>query len=283
MPVDDEFIVYLVSNVSTDIFPNNAPAKFSTILAEDIHLEGGNWEVAVKNIIYPTHVASTTDEDKLEIYQYTDEYRNLYPQPKREDYNENLSNGLTYEVPLTGASDDGLTLGETIVNMINKDLATKKLDKIMKFEARVKNEDCKIIFHVYPTDFFVFLDPNLREYLGFEKNEPFTKGSHWAWSAFDAGKRAPAKSNRQIFISDLQSHVQEQLKFVRSFEYVPIEVNDDKTKKEKKKTEAKTKEQKTDDKAEGKAKEEKAEGKVKEAKTVKKATKKIFLRKGLQE
>ena len=223
---DNDFNIYLVSNVSTDIFPNNGPAEFSTILAEDIRLETGEWEVAVRNIIYPSNIASTTEDDKIEIYKYKDKYRNLYPQLEREEYDENESSGHIYEVKIPASSSVGSSLGQTILKSINDDLVSKKFDKVMKFELRESNQSSKFILHIYVNDFFAFLNPQLADYLGFKSGAPLMKGSHWAWSAFNPGARPPDKADRTIFMNDLQSQNQEQCTFVRSFVQFPNEENE---------------------------------------------------------
>ena len=79
---EEDFMVHVISNVSPDIFPNNNPSEFSTILANDITLNEDNWEVAVRQIMYPTHVATTSKDDKISIHKYGNTYRNLLPCPK---------------------------------------------------------------------------------------------------------------------------------------------------------------------------------------------------------
>jgi PAS domain-containing protein len=231
---ENDFNIYLVSNVSTEIFTDNSPAKFSTILAEDIHLPNGEWEVAVKNIVYPSHVQSTTLDDKIEFFTYEEEYRNLYPQIKREDYDENLSNGYKIKIPLAVAKEGGLNLAQTITTKINEDLKNRNLYNILKFEVKSVNGSSKIIFHIYPDDFVVFLNPALRHYFGFKDDEAFPRGSHWAWAAFNPAVRPPDTAERSIFMIDLRSQNQEKSILTRSFQLV--EVEEEETKKDEKKT-----------------------------------------------
>ena len=49
--VEDNFYVYLTSNVSPDAFSQNEPSQFSTISADEIHLPGQEWEVGVHSIM----------------------------------------------------------------------------------------------------------------------------------------------------------------------------------------------------------------------------------------
>ena len=93
------FNILLVSNVSADVFPDNTPSQFSTILADDIALPGGDWEAAVTNIMYPSQIASTTEEDTIEIFTYKDKYRALLPVPARGEH-ESFSNRLTVRLSI---------------------------------------------------------------------------------------------------------------------------------------------------------------------------------------
>ena len=77
----EDFTIHLVSNVSPGVFPNNNPAEFSTLLAHEIQLSKGNWEVAVQAIMYPTHVATTSKDDLVTIHKYADSYRKLLALP----------------------------------------------------------------------------------------------------------------------------------------------------------------------------------------------------------
>ena len=143
MSVDDSFQIYLVSNVANDIFPNNGPSKFSTILAEDIHLEGNNWEVAVKNIIFPSNVASTSDEDTIELYQYKDQYRQLYPQTARWDYKESLDNSFNCYLNLSHHQSVTYT-ADQLIKRLNKEVGNQSLAHVVKFRYQTRKERVQI-------------------------------------------------------------------------------------------------------------------------------------------
>lgn len=42
---------------------NNSPSRFSTNLANEINLSGGDLEMPVRHIMYPTHVATTGSDE----------------------------------------------------------------------------------------------------------------------------------------------------------------------------------------------------------------------------
>jgi len=76
------FDIHLISNVSTNIFPENKPSKFSTIIAEEVILKDP-WEVAVSKIIYPTKIASTTANDEIYFYRYINSDRKEFTDFRR--------------------------------------------------------------------------------------------------------------------------------------------------------------------------------------------------------
>ena len=83
----DSFNLHLVSNASSTTFPYNNPSKFSTILADEITLDNASWEVGVRQIMYPTTIANTSEDDKISIYKYEEYYRDLLPHPARQSDN----------------------------------------------------------------------------------------------------------------------------------------------------------------------------------------------------
>ena len=218
---EDEFHIYLPSNVSTDIFTDNSPAKFSTILAEDVHLQNGNWEVAVKNIIYPCHVASTTKEDKIYIYKYKESYRNLYPLPSRENYQDTAHNVYGYQIPFPTLKEVELLkskkyLAQTLVNNINQDLKLRKFDKLVQFKLEPRGKSFAFGFEVFPDDFIAYLDPKLRRYLGFKYDRIQMKGTLMALNSFDPEKEPPVRGDQIVYFGDLRSQEQAKCQFVRS-------------------------------------------------------------------
>ena len=225
----ENFTVHLVSNVSPDIFPNNNPAEFSTILANEINLNDGNWEVAVREIMYLTHVATTSKDDRILVYKYSDYYRKLLPHPPRNSQDLNTlgatinvdritSKSSTTPAPtstttFTAMTDTNETLvAELLMQAINKSKwsAEKEIFKL-EFKKKIK----KFILHVYHEDILVILSENLRKCLGF-KHDTYTKGEHWAWSAFES--KNVALRSKLIFLCDLQVLESEQHKLLLSYD-----------------------------------------------------------------
>ena len=113
----EDFHVHLISNVAPDVFPENTPSEFSTPLANEIDLSEGNWEVAVRQIMYPTHISTTSPKDKIFIFEYQLEHRNLLPYPP-----EHLKNAFDYGTKIT-IQPGNVTKGDLInavVNAVNR-------------------------------------------------------------------------------------------------------------------------------------------------------------------
>ena len=193
---DNDFTVHLVSNVSPDIYPQNNPSKFSTQLANEINLGQGEWEVGVRQIMYPTHIATTSKEEKINIYKYEDYYRNLLPHPARSSL-DSYSTGVTFDFSQVAYASDKVKF---ILDTVNN---TKwcNVQNIIKLEY--KKSSGKFIIHLYYTDIVAILSPSLAKYLGV-KDTCFVRGSHWAWSPFQKDKNVDNDSLK-MYLCDLQA------------------------------------------------------------------------------
>ena len=56
----DSFTIELVSNASSELFPDNTLSTFTNFLPEQVTLEG-QWEVAVSQVSYPSMHQSVTE------------------------------------------------------------------------------------------------------------------------------------------------------------------------------------------------------------------------------
>ena len=64
----DSFIIELVSNASGELFPDNSLSSFSNFLPEQVNL-GGQWEVAISEISYPSMYQKITEGKIRFFYQ----------------------------------------------------------------------------------------------------------------------------------------------------------------------------------------------------------------------
>ena len=78
--MEDNFNIHLVSNVSQDIYPDNSPSKFVTLLSNEVSLKDQGWEVGVHDIMYPSRMNEKKDDDYIDIYDILKkEPRKLFP------------------------------------------------------------------------------------------------------------------------------------------------------------------------------------------------------------
>ena len=209
-----DFNIYLPSNVAPDTFPSNSPSKFSTILADDINLNGGNWEVGVTNILYPTHVSSTSDCDKITIYE-DEKPRQMFGKDigAKVKYTLKLNVGNLAEKPAGGISMKQANMqneAELIAAFFNR----SKWNNLFRFEYKAKQK--KFVLHNNKKDVFIGMSSQLRKYLGFKKLA-FFKGSHWAWSVFNPQVHVPPTDGTAfLYLIDLTRIEKEDIHFSKS-------------------------------------------------------------------
>ena len=201
--MEDSFAVHLVSNVSTDIYPNNKPSQFSTLLADNINLSNGEWEVAVKDIMYPSHVASTTEDDKLYFHKTNrTKFRTLIPHaidPQSRSvkpWKRNIRLNRTKWQTLKKAVN-----GNEMVKILNSPIESKTKN-IYQFGFDAKKK--KLTLSIKVADFIVTLDPLLSMYLGFEASAIYCAGDYWASRPIDDQPNASAPAQTYMQFYDLQ-------------------------------------------------------------------------------
>ena len=67
--MEDNFNIHLISNVSQDMYPDNCPSKFTTLLSNEVSLRDGRWEVGIHDIMYPSQINVNKDEDYMDVYK----------------------------------------------------------------------------------------------------------------------------------------------------------------------------------------------------------------------
>ena len=209
-----DFIIHLVSNVSPNLFPFNDPAKFSTLLAHEIHLDDDNWEVAVREIMYPTHVATTGKDDKIFVHKYSEYYRNLLPYPQRyAESVESLGTGIDFKdvknASMENIDDKSLTkeshskkldrISNSIVNLVN----TSKWSKDKKILEMSCNDKYNFLLEIHESNILVLLNDALKRSLGF-KNNCYMKGLHWSESTLQLEKLSTGM-DPYMYLLDLET------------------------------------------------------------------------------
>ena len=47
--------------MSQDMYPDNCPSKFTTLLSNEVSLRDGRWEVGIHDIMYPSQINVNKD------------------------------------------------------------------------------------------------------------------------------------------------------------------------------------------------------------------------------
>ena len=183
----ESFHVHLASNVAPDTFPNNTPYDFKTPLAEELRLHGAAWEVAVKDIMYPCYVSSTTTADKLYFHKYNFNLEGDIPY--RVENGKYMPYIETLEFPVLKNVQDK---AKYVCDVLNSTYLGKT--GIIRLEYREESE--KFILHLY-RHVLLTIDVRLQTYLGF-KQRSFYKGSTWTWSPFDGNENLIRGTDIQV-------------------------------------------------------------------------------------
>ena len=195
----ESFSMHLISNVSPGLFPDNNASKFSTNLANELNLSEGEWDVAVRQIMHPTRVATISEEDQIHVFKYKDDYRNLLSVPSEHaDSLNEMGNSIYLNPPANKAQPDML---QHILNTVNNSVWSK--DKgILKVEF---NEQFQVlILYVLIPDIVVWMSKTTRKYLGFrEDHHSFVKGASWAHNKLDKTLAPP--TDLKLNLCDLRT------------------------------------------------------------------------------
>ena len=208
-PYDDSFHVHLISNVAPQVFPENTPAEFSTPLANEIDLKSGAWEVAVQQIMYPTHVSTTTAKDKVLLHKY--QYQGIakldYPTPAWRTI-EDCSAKLLF--------NPDYIQQEQLINYFITRVNTSKWKELISLHY-IKGSK-KFTLDLLNDDVLIVLSAALQKVLGFKEQFFFTRSSYWAWSQVDVKTIViPDDATLGLFILDLTTHRSEKYEMPRAF------------------------------------------------------------------
>ena len=186
--MDDSFHIHLASNVAPETFPNNTPSDFKTPLAEELRLHGATWEVAVKDIMYPSYVSSTTTADKLYFHKYNINVDKDIPYAVKNGryvpYTETLH---------TSNLKDAGNKAKYICDAVNSSYLGRR--NVIQLEYR-EHDAKKFILHLFKY-VLLSIDVSLQTYLGFNQRS-FYKGSHWSWTSFNENAPTPESIDLQV-------------------------------------------------------------------------------------
>ena len=130
----DNFKVYLPSNSSQHVFPNNTSSNYTTQLLNPIHLEG-KWEVAAVSLYYYSNIGNMNEKAQLSIEWEEKKdvlVNDMYP------FKYKLKNGRwNYEWSQIKISSINAPM-EEILNAMNgiNDIILDRSDSLVTFENR---------------------------------------------------------------------------------------------------------------------------------------------------
>ena len=143
----DEFEVYLVSNGSMELYPNNTLSSFTNRLSEPLDLKG-NWKVALTSISIPSTVKNVTTT-KFVGYNYDKENKVIY----KDIYD--FQSGIYPSV-------------EDLLIALQKQSLTKVMRK-----THVNPADGKLSLQLKANEAFMFYDAEIPNILGLDYTEKF--------------------------------------------------------------------------------------------------------------
>ena len=197
--MEEDFSIHLISNVSPETFPANKAQSFSTLLADDIYING-RWEVGLRNIMYPTEISSATDEDKIHFYTHTSLDRKSIVSFKRNKHStvndaHRLINVVFPKLTKEYVAKHFPTYVYDLLkrnSKYQKDFFSFKYTKNKKFILSVPTEDTVVEFNDYANKYF-----------GFVSNGIFSKGQYWGWRARHPGYKQQDTGTLQFWVYDL--------------------------------------------------------------------------------
>lgn len=223
--MDSSFNVHLASNVARDMFPENCASEFKTPLAEEIHLEG-KWEVAVKDIMHPTNISTTSEADKIHFHKrHWNERLNLpfqmingvYKHFKEErDIRSKLANIPTIQRTL-GIDYQQLGKANVILGEINESLLVKNhiihfsyrqetVQTYGKKEEKALAKSLIFTLKVLKKDIVVVMEPTWAKFLGFMDNSLTVSN---CFTSIHDGNPIPARNFENIPYSSFTFKVYE--------------------------------------------------------------------------
>ena len=181
--MEKSFTVHLASNVSPEIFPQNHPSKFSTLLANELDLSHGRWEVAVQQIMYPTRVSATSEEDTISVYKSEYGYNDLLPHPESKINNDLTKFGLELKFQNYPSLDSQTFQPQIdyILKTVNENKWIKE-KKLLKLEYENKKQ--KFVLHILRDDIIIELSKELAKVLCYYETAFHRKETYWANERF---------------------------------------------------------------------------------------------------
>ena len=173
----DSFRVYLPSNASMDIFPDNKPSDFKVEMKSPLILDG-KWEVGVENVCYDSDIANSNENEEITVTARAYKAVSMnelfnYPYVLTKDGRWNYD-WIQLESDYYGDSDmpkirDTLNSGN---GLIMKD----KRKKVYKFYLTHRYSKLWYAFKSYSSGFVMRCNGDLLKHMGFGHSEHTNTG-----------------------------------------------------------------------------------------------------------
>ena len=173
----DSFRVYLPSNASMDVFPDNKPSDYRVQMNPPLNLEG-KWEVGVENVCYHSAIANLKEMERVTLLPRTYDPTSMnelfdYPYVLTKDGKWN------YEwIQLNYNDNDGRT--QHVIDSLNsgnRHIMKNKRKRVYKFYLSYWSMRGFYTFKSYSSGFAMRMDSDLLKHLGFGHSEHvFTEG-----------------------------------------------------------------------------------------------------------
>ena len=168
---NDTFHVYLPSNASMDIFPNNKPGDYQVQMKTPIILQqNGDWEVGVESVCYHSAIDNKNETEKIELTARSSEKMSIndifnYPYVLTED------GKWSYDwIPLDTAKyygDSDMAKVCASLNTGNNIIMKDKTKKVYEFYVKRWGRTDYYAFRSFSSGLTVRLDSTLSRHLGF--------------------------------------------------------------------------------------------------------------------
>ena len=172
----DSFKVYLPSNVSDHLYPDNSPCNYRTRFAQPIDLDG-HWEVGLESILYSTNVNDENEKAQIDFEVKTNGKRTVNSSyPYEMCAPEGNWKGIAEIIPKHFEKDSSKL--ERIIECINSINSTilnphKRSQWGDVFEFYL-TDDKKVSFRAFDSAFTIILTSRLASALGFNYRSTFS-------------------------------------------------------------------------------------------------------------
>lgn len=186
----ESFKVYLPSNASHLIYPDNKPGDYKTRLDTPMELDG-NWEVAAESVFYSPNIDRT--DEKAQVHCDVRALKRNYVVGKATNHfklNSSIKwNGIIELIPVEFEKDPNnlKQVKQTLMDM------SKELDQSNKYPAFMFTYDDFMKMTVLKDIYFI-LTPRLSQALGY-KDKTIFGFIHREWATSNSKYRKPGEGN----------------------------------------------------------------------------------------